>query len=344
MTTLKTRSIAAAAILAVAALGGLTGCGASASGSQDHEGMQTFKIGIKPADSTSGFLLMAQDKEFYKKFGCDVQLVKLKDSSGTMNALISGEVDGVEESPSQFFIAAERGSLKAKIIGSWMPQLPYAIYAKEGITSLKGIEGHTLAISSPVGLPAIVAKEMLKRAGVDLSKIKYVNAGGNADRYRAVVAGSADAAASPADYVPNAEGDGVNVLALSVDTLPEYPRSATIVLDKALKEKPQCAKAYLAGTIFGDRYAYSHPDEAKALAAKTMKIAADDPVITYMYDLISKKKLVSPDAEMPKASLEYLSSLLVDMGELKKPADLSTLVDDSYRQDALQMVSKEPQP
>jgi NitT/TauT family transport system substrate-binding protein len=338
----KARDAIAAIVVLLAATSGLTAC--SSSGAQGANGTQTFKIGVKPADATSSFLLMAESKKFYEKFGCNVELVTLKDSSATMNALISGEVDGVEESPSQFFIASEKGNLKAKIIGSWMSHLPYAIYAKADITSLKDIEGRTLAISSPVGLPAIVAKEILKRQGVDLSKIEYVNAGGNADRYRAVVAGSADAAASPADYVPNAEKDGVKVLGLSGDFLPEYPRSSTIVLEKSLQEKPECAKAYMAGTIHGARYAYAHPDEAKQIAAEAMKVEADDPSITYMYDEISTKKLVSPDAEMPTESLKYLSDLMVEMGELKQPADFGALVDDSYRQEAIKMVDKEAKP
>jgi NitT/TauT family transport system substrate-binding protein len=338
----KWRVSIAAVTVSIAAISGLTGCSSEAS--QGSDGRPTFKIGVKPADATASFLLMADTKKFYEKFGCNIELVTLKDSSGTMNALISGEVDGVEESPSQFFIAAKNGNLKAKIIGSWMAHLPYAIYAKKGITSLKDLEGRTLAISSPVGLPAIVAKEIIEGQGVDLSKITYVNAGGNADRYRAVVAGSADAAASPADYVPNAEADGVNVIALSGDYVPDYPRSATIVLEKALQEKPECARAYLAGTMYGDRYAYAHPDEAKQVAADAMKVSADDPVVTYMYDEISSKKLVSPDAEMPTTSLRYLSDLMVQMGELKEPANLDALVDDSYRQEALKMVEKEPQP
>lgn len=327
------RHAAGLTAVAVALGASLTACG-EASGADSS----TFTVGIKPADSASSFLNMADAKEFYADFGCDVELLQLKDSSATMNALVSGEVDAVEESPSQFFIAQQQGTLDAKIVGTWMPSLPYALYAKKGITSLDDLSGATVAISSPTGLPAIVTKEILRTNGVDLDSLTYVNAGGNADRYRAVAAGTADVAGSPADYVPMAKDDGVNVLALSVDTVPDYPRSATIVRSEALKNKPQCVEAYLAGTMKGLRYAWDHPDEAKALAAELLKTTPDDDVVTYMYDEIKDKKLVSLDAELSVSSLQYLADLLADAGELPADFDPSALVDDSYRQAAKEAV------
>lgn len=336
----RTSTMVRGVIVGLAVAVGATACAGLAAQRSDS-GPGVFKVGIKPADSTSGFLNMADHKRFYQEYGCDVQLVELRDSSSTMNALISGDVDAIEESPSQFFIAAQTGNIKAKIIGSWMAKLPYALYTSKDITSFDQIAGRNVAISSPTGLPAIVAKEMLKAENVDLSGLHYVNAGGNADRYRAVVSGTADVAASPADYVPMAEKDGVNVLALSVDTVPDYPRSATIALQSSLDEKPDCAKAYLAGSMKGSRYAYDHPDEAKQLAADLLSSEPEDPMVTYMYDEIKAKNLVSPDAEVSMESLNYLASLLIDLDEVKEEFRVDEFVDDSYRVAAKQTVDQE---
>ena len=330
---------------AIAVVTAMSACGSPASSpkgdgpspSSSSTEKLVFKVGVHPCASDCGFLLMAQEKGFFDKYGVDVQYVDLKSAAQSLPALASGEVDAIEESPGGFFIASEKGDLDATIIGSTMQGMPYAIYAKKQYSSLKDLAGKSLAISSPIGLPALVAQLILKDAGVDYSKLKLVNGGGNADRYKAVVAGTADAASSPADFVPQAEKDGVKVLALSHDIVPDYPRYMIIAKNEALK-KNDAASRYLAGMIEGVRYAYDHPDEAKALAAKSMKTTADDPIVTYMYDLIVKDQLFDRDQGIPQKMLDFQEKVLRDVGQLTKPVPMDKMVDDSYQKAALKMV------
>lgn len=331
---------------AVAVVAAMSGCAAPAAnpagGDNSAPSSSTaeklvFKVGVHPCASDCGFLLMAQEKGFFDKYGVDVEYVDLKSAAQSLPALASGEVDAIEESPGGFFIASEKGDFDASIIGSTMEGMPYAVYAKKEFSSLKDLEGKNLAISSPTGLPALVAQLILEDAGVDYSKMTLVNGGGNADRYKAVVAGTADAASSPADYVPQAEKDGVKVLALSHDVVPNYPRYMIIANNDALK-KNDAATRYLAAMIEGVRYAYAHPDEAKALAAKMMKTTADDPIVTYMYDLIVKDQLFDKDQGISQKKLDFQEKVLRDVGQLTKPVPMDKLVDDSFQKAALKMV------
>jgi NitT/TauT family transport system substrate-binding protein len=299
----------------------------------------TWKVGILQCSTDCGFLKMAEQKDFFERRGVDVEFVTLNSASQALPALASGEVDAVEQNAGAFFIASERGNLNASIIGSTMIGLPWAIYAKKDITSLDQLQGRSLAISSPTGLPAVIANVMLGNAGVSTKSMPKLNGGGNADRYRAVVAGTADSASSPADYVPRARGDGVNVIALASDIMPEYPRYSIIARNDRLAAKPQAARRYLAGLMDGYRYAYAHPEEALDLAAKEAGTTPDDPYITYMHDLIVSKQLVDPDAGVAKQRMEYLSTTLAKSGQLDGPADLTKLVDDRPHRDALAMTS-----
>lgn len=322
------------ALLVVAVL--CAGCG-RASGADPRP---TWKIGVLQCSTDCGFLKMAEERGFFARRGVTVEFVTLQSASQALPALASGEVDAVEQNAGAFFIASERGDLDASVIGSTMIGLPWAIYAKKGITRLGQLRGRSMAISSPTGLPAVIANAMLARAGVSGGSLQRLNGGGNADRYRAVVAGTTDSASSPADYVPRARRDGVNVVALSTDVMPDYPRYSIIARNDRLAAKPQAARRYLAGLMDGFRYAYAHPDQARALAAKQAGTTPDDPYITYMNDLILHKRLVDPDAGVARSRLAYLSRMLTKAGQLRHPADLDRLIDDRPQRDALAMTRR----
>ncbi|MGA8114667.1 MAG: ABC transporter substrate-binding protein [Actinocatenispora sp.] len=308
-------------------------CGTASAG-----GRLTWKVGVLQCSTDCGFLKMAEERGFFARRGVDVEFVTLQSASQALPALASGEVDAVEQNAGAFFIASEQGDLDASIIGSTMIGLPWAIYARRGITSLGQLRHRSLATSSPTGLPAVIANVMCAQNGVSTKSFQVVNGGGNADRYRAVVAGTTDAASSPADYVPRAHRDGVNVVALSTDVVPDYPRYSIIARNDRLAAKPKAARRYLAGLMDGYRYAYGHPAQTRALAAKETGTTPDDPYVAYMQDLIVHKRLVDPDAGVARPRLRYLSTMLTRIGALHRPADLDKLVDDGPQQDALATV------
>lgn len=301
----------------------------------------TLKVGRLPCNTDCGFLRMSEEKGFYKKFGVDVKFSTFSSAAQIYPALASGDVDVIEQSPSGLFVASETGKgIQAKVVGSSMEGLPYAIYAKKSIGSVKDLQGKTVAISSATGLPAVVADLILSQAGVDLNKVKWVNGGSNADRYKAVVTGTADAASSPADFVPQAAKDGVKVLALSPDIIPDFPRYTILASDKAIQNNGDAITRYLAGLMDGLRYALDHQSEEEAISAKAMKTTADAPEITHMFDLVTKDKLINRDAEVPMAKLQYLNNALVKLGQLKKPVDLDSLVDTSLQEAAVKLVDQ----
>lgn len=330
----------AALVITGLALAGLTAC--SAGGPQaeadGEDGALSWTIGVLPCAADCGFLRMAEEKDFYADYGVDVKYVELQSAAQIYPALVAGEVDAIEQSPGGLLIGAEQAGMAATVIGSSMDGMPYAIYGSSDISDLSEMEGKSIGISSPTGMPALVAQLMIESAGVEWDSVEKVNAGGNVDRYRAVVAGTADAASSPADYVPMAEEDGVNVLALSSDIIPDFPRYMIIARNESLKAKPDAAKAFLAGHIEGLRYALDHPDEAKQMAAEKLETTVDDPSVTYLNDLVIDNGLLNPDAAIDMKKLEYQMKVLVDAGQMEGTLDLSTVVDDSYQQEALKMV------
>lgn len=316
----------------VLAAGCAAGCGGADAGDR-----LTWTVGTLQCSTDCGFLKMPEEKGFFARHGVHVRFVTLQSASQALPALASGEVDAVEQNAGAFFIASERGDLNASVVGSTMIGLPWAIYGKKGVTRLSQLRHASIAISSPTGLPAAIANVMFAHAGVSPKSMQRLNGGGNADRYRAVVAGTTDSASSPADYVPRAHRDGVNVVALASDVVPDYPRYSVIARNDRLAAKPQAVRRYLAGLMEGYRYAYAHPAQTVDLAAREAGTTPGDPYVTYMHRLIASKRLVASDAGVARPRLAYLSRLLTKTGQLDRPADLNRLVDARPQRDALAM-------
>lgn len=341
--------LAAVLSIALAACGGSSGAAAAGSSSSkaatSSSGgsgqLTTVTVGELPSNAAAGFLDMGQAKDFFKNYGVKVEVKELTSADQLTPALISGAVDMIDESPGAAMVAISKGALKAKIIGSSMPGLPWMIVANKNIKTMAELSGHSMGVSSATGLPNVVAELMLKKNGVNPSTMHFVNTGNNAQRFEEVVNGTLDSASVPSDFVPQAKKAGLNVLALASHEIPLYPRFTIIARDDFLAAHPQAAVGYLAGVIQGERYAFAHPNQAKALAAKALggKATPSSPSVVNMYDQIVSDKLVNRNGQIPMSMLQYLQTTLINIGLLKKPLNLNTIYVDTYRQQAVQKVN-----
>ncbi|KAB8191517.1 PhnD/SsuA/transferrin family substrate-binding protein [Nonomuraea phyllanthi] len=336
MSRLRLAAVAAATVsLAL----GLTACGgdttsAGASGSSGGDGA-TITYGIYEPGADSGYLLMGKEKDFFAKHGVKVEIVQLKSAQQAFPALLAKQVDIIQGNPSEALLAVQKGA-KLKFVGSTMPGQNYALYAKNDVASVQAMSGATLGVSTPTGLPAVVAKAMMLQSSVDPSSVKLVNSGGSSDRYKAVVAGQIQAASAPLDYTAQAAKDGVKVLARAKDVVPDFPRYALITRDDVLQSKGQAVSGLIAGLVEGIRYANDHPDEAKALAAKTLKLPATDPMIEETYKEFHDGGYLALNGEIPVKQIKYLADLQVKLGITDKAVPVDPMVDDSYRQKAVE--------
>ncbi|WP_067142536.1 ABC transporter substrate-binding protein [Microtetraspora malaysiensis] len=338
----RLRPAAVAAVTATLALG-LTACGsdttsADASGASDDDGA-TITYGIYEPGADSGYLLMGQEKNFFAKHGVKVNIVQLKSAQQAFPALLAKQVDVIQGNPSEALLAVQKGA-KLKFVGSTMPGQNYALYAKSDVASLSAMAGTTLGVSTPTGLPAVVAKAMMLQSSVDPSSVKLVNSGGSSDRYKAVVAGQIQVASAPLDYTAQAAKDGVKLLGRAKDVVPDFPRYALITRDDVLQAKGQGVTGLITGLVEGIRYANDHPDEAQALAAKTLKVAATDPMVAETYKEFRDGGYLALNGEIPVKQIKYLADLQVKIGITKSAIPVDPMVDDTYRQKAVAKIGQ----
>lgn len=325
-------------VAAAVALLSIAGCGGAADSGGETT---TIKYGIYEPGADAGYLLMAEEKDLFAKHKVKVEVVRFKSVQQAFPALLAKQVDIVQGNPSEALLATEKGA-KLKFVGSTMPGQNYGLYAKPGVADLSKMSGATLAVSTPTGLPAVVAKAMLLQSGVDPSKVKLVNAGGSPDRYKSVVSGRVQAASAPLDYTAQAERDGIKVLARAKDVVPDFPRYALITREDVLKANGDQITGLIAGLVEGIRYADKNPEEAKALAAKTLKLQPSDPMIAATYKEFHEGGYLALNGEIPVKQIKYLADLQVKFGLVDSPVAVDPLVDDTYRQKAVAKLGEVP--
>lgn len=293
-----------------------------------------WKYGLVQSKADAGFFWMAQEKGFFKKHGLDVEYLEFRGDKDVARALLAGEVDAAEISPAAELNAIDRGA-NLRFIGSSMPGFPYALYVKKDITSWEQLKGKTFGVSSPGSVPEIIAREMLKRKGVDPDSIQIVNAGGSGLRIKALVGGKIDATASSSEYIPDADKLGIKVMALAADLVPEYPRFVIVAQQETLKAKREAVINFLAAYMEGLNYAVKHRDETLKLSAKISDKPANDPTLAYMFDEVIAKGYISVKSEVPRAQIDWLQNELLKQGTIRKKVDLDKFIDESYRKEAL---------
>lgn len=327
--------------LALAAALLLTACGGQSQPASGTPAPIPWKHGIIVPKGDAGFELMAREKGYYKAHGVDVEFQQFAGNVQLNQALIAGVIDSGEESADPAFSADLKGGT-LKIIGSTIPGNPFGVLARAGINSFSDLKGKTIGVSQPGALPDVLMRAMLKAKGVDPNSVTAVNAGADAERYNAVKGGKIDAAAVSSEFVPMSKKDGINLLGLANDVVPLYPRFVIVANGDALKSRPDGAVRFLAGEMEGLRYALSHRQEELQLTSRTINLPVDDPRITYLYDAIKDGNMVAPNCDIPRAKIEWLQNLRVDLGIQKSKVDLNTLIDDSFRQKALKLARASP--
>lgn len=334
---LRSRS-AAAALAATGVVLLATGCGGgsstAASGGGDaltwHEGMITAK-----GDSEFS-ALYAQEKGCFAKQGVDVKIDQFEGSLQLTQALLSGQIDAAENNADPVIRALAQGG-KATAIGGSITGIAYDIFSKSSITSLDQLEGATVGVSKPGAFPDLITRAMMAAKGVDPSAIRLVNAGDDATRYKALVAGKVEAVGASPEFVPQAQKDGVRLLAEASKIVPQWPRFVIWANPDSLESKPKAAVAYMAGMMCGLRYAQAHKQDAIQFAAKQVHLPPSDPRLTYDYEVQSP--LVSPTMDIPVDKIKFVASFLKKIGATKTDVDVDAHVDPSFREQALKKVS-----
>jgi NitT/TauT family transport system substrate-binding protein len=297
-----------------------------------------WRHAIIEAKSDAGIFMMVT-QGFADKQGLKLEISQVKSDAIGLKALIAGDLDSYDGIVGGTVLADAHGA-DVKLLGCHWPGLPHGIFSKASIASVKDLKGKTIAISTPSSLPEIIAREALAKYGVSPDDVKFANMGGDLDRFKALVAGIADASVVSGEYEPIAEKQGLKLLVAGRDVLPNYMRLCYFSTARALAAHREAAIRFVAAEMTALHYALSHRDETLKLTREITGIKPDDPRPAYIFDDAVRTHAVDPDVGLPVEKAQWMADQLVKDGSLPRRYDVTQMIDPQIRAEALKRVGK----
>jgi len=303
------------------------------------QGSKPWRHGIIAPKSDAGFLLMAARRGFAEREGLKLDLLEVKDDQIGLKALLAGELESYEGGV-QGTIAADVRGADVKIIGCHWPLVPHGLMVKLGVGAIQDLKGKSIAVSAPGSFPDMFARVALAKFNLSSSDVVLAAVGGDRDRYAALVGGVVDAAVVSNEYLPLPTSRNFKMLLSGSDAGPNFLRVCMFSTGKVLAARREDAIRYLTAQSKALRYALSHRDETITLTREGSDIKADDPRPAFVFDDAVKTGAITPDLPIPMDKIAWMQDRLVELGQIPRAGDLTTMVDAEIRAEAMKRVGR----
>ena len=241
-------------------------------------------------------------------------------------------------SPGASILAGSRGA-DIRIVGCDWPGVPHGLMVRAGIDKIADLKGKTVAVAAPGSLPNLLFKAMLEKDKVPASEVKVANLGGDLDRYKAVVAGVADAGIVASEFMAVAPKN-IRMLVRGRDVLPNYVRLCLTMTGKTISARREDAINFVAAEMDALHYAVTHRDETIAVTRAAIHDKPDDPRPAFAYDDTLKHAAIDAAVPLPLDKLKWMEDELIKAGNLKKPIDLGKITAPDIRDAAAMRAGK----
>src|SRR5918992_1054885 len=260
-----------------------------------------------PSMNTSVFALVIAQKEGYlKEEGLDVQLLSIRGEIAIRTTL-AGEVDFFTNAGSAL-AAAVRG-VPVRLVTVFQDKPGWDLIAQPDIKSVSQLRGKNIAIMSPEGSLAVVAREILRKNGMDPSKdVNLVVMGGDEVRFPALQTKSIHATLFNTAMSIRAQKEGFSKLGTASDYANLIEGGLATSHDK-IKQSPERIFRFVRAALKGLNYF----------------VSKREPALKYMMDALRMK-----DREMASTIYDIQTRLLLKEGYSDDKL-LQSMIDDMKR-------------
>lgn len=238
-----------------------------------------------PSMNPSVFCIIIAEKEGYlKEERLDVQLLSIRGEIAIRTAL-AGEIDFFTNAGSA--LAAAVRNVPVKILTVFQDKPSWDLIADPGIKSIAQLRGKTIGVMSPEGSLAVVAREILRKNGMDPAKdVNLVTMGGDEVRFPALQTKSIQATLFNSAMSIKAQKDGFNKLASAGDYA-NLIEGGIAAADVKIKQNPEKTFRFIRATLKGLDYFISKREPAVKYMMEALRLK-DRELANAIYDVQSK--------------------------------------------------------
>ena len=238
-----------------------------------------------PSMGTSVFCLIIAQKEGYlKEEGIEAQLLSIRGEIAIRTTL-AGEVDFFTNAGSAL-AAAVRG-VPVKIVTVFQDRPSWDLIAQPDIKSVAQLRGKNIGIMSPEGSLAVVAREILRKNGMDPGKdVNLVVMGGDEVRFPALQTKSIQATLFSTGMSLKAQKEGFTKLAMAGDYANLIEGGLATSNDR-IKQSPEKMFRFIRAALKGLNFFAVKREQSIKYMTEALRMN-DRELVNAIYDIQSK--------------------------------------------------------
>ncbi len=300
------------------------------------------KINIVNTSGGTNLVLAAIMKQqgIFEQFGLEATITNVADGAKLMGGILTGEMDICPLSGfGQVFPAIEKGAKMKVLAGGAVLPLQGIVTTKPEIKTLKDLEGKTVGTGSLGALIHQMCVAAMRKAGVDDTKVTFVNIGSSNDIFRAVAAGTVDAGSAEVWQIGKNNVRALDGGRFWLD-IPDYTYQAGFASDGAIQNKRETLVRALAA--YAKLYRFIQDGDSKEAFLKGFATGmgkADDAAALEQWTFYQKYKPFASNLVLTPQRLDYMQNLNVSFKIQSKLLPFEQVADMSLANDAIKMLS-----
>ncbi len=301
---------------------------------------------IKMANGSSPPILdsitpyVAVEAGIFKKYGLDVEMMEFRGDNVLTTAMVAGDIQVCSNvGATSAMVSASKGA-KLRL---WMvpqPVTPYhLIVRKQAAATIQALAGKTMAVSGIGAISYHIPRMIMERNGLDPEKVKYVVAGSNADRFKAVISGKVDATViSTIEAAKLSAYPDLIDLATAAKVVPEIPFTFAMAREDFIQKEPETMYRLAKAMIEANRWIAGNKAGTVQIAAKIIPDETAE-VLNKAYDQ-ADPRLWGANGDISEASYKFTSDFLVKVGNMTDPLPYDKFFDRRFIDRALKELGR----
>jgi NitT/TauT family transport system substrate-binding protein len=231
---------------------------------------QQHTLAFSSVDSPNANWYIAKERQLYKKYGLDVELIFIPSSTTTISAVVAGSV-AVGNISGGATANAAVGGAGVVAVGCFINTLPYDLVVHESIRSAQQLKGKSIGISRVGSSSDVTARVFLKELKLEPDKdVAILQVGGSTERAAAFRTGRIVAFPAPPGVIHLTHGMPHRILASTAD-FPKgfpFPYVCPTASKSFLKNNRDTMKRLLMALIDATHFFKTGKEESKKIMAK----------------------------------------------------------------------------
>jgi ABC-type nitrate/sulfonate/bicarbonate transport system substrate-binding protein len=281
-------------------------------------GVSTVNVAFLP-------IYLTQDKGFFKDEGLDVLVVMFNAGATNLQAVIGGDVQimagGVPET-----VLARASGVDIKNFWSISNLMPFQIYGRPSMKSLKEGKGKKFAISRFGSLSEFLTRSALRQSGVDPKDVTMLQIGATPARFTTLASGIVDATILWFPVTERAKAVGMNKLYDLRDLYPNWTNVGFIARESWLGKEKEQTMRFLRAYQKGVRHTRENREDGIRTLRKYVGLDAAEAAAGYD----EYRDSFPLDGRILDAGITATVEQEIETGRLKTRISAHEMIDQSF--------------